>query len=88
MKICGKPAFAVMLFLISTLWNAASAADFTACNLWYEKPERLYSTGYQLGAMLPAGEISATTMNTSFVLWPTSYIVRAKLSLTVPPRFP
>jgi len=55
MKICGKPAFVATVFLMSGLWNAASAADFTACNLWYEKPDRLYSTGYQKGALLPAG---------------------------------
>jgi hypothetical protein len=37
--------------------GAASAADrlYTACNFWYEKPDRMYSTGYQRGALLPAG---------------------------------
>ena len=37
--------------------NAASAADrlYTAYNIWFEQPNRVYSTNYQRGNILPAG---------------------------------
>jgi hypothetical protein len=37
--------------------NTASAQErlYTASNIWFEKPDRVYSTGYQKGNMLPAG---------------------------------
>jgi len=37
--------------------GAASAQDrlYTAYNIWFEKPDRIYSTSYQKGNMLPAG---------------------------------
>ena len=37
--------------------NAAFAADqlYTAYNIWFEQPTKLYSTSYQKGNMLPAG---------------------------------
>src|SRR6267143_6931070 len=37
--------------------NAASAADrlYTAYNIWFEQPTRVYSTNYQKGNLLPAG---------------------------------
>jgi len=28
---------------------------YTACNIWYERPTKIYSTLYQKGAMIPAG---------------------------------
>ena len=28
---------------------------YTACNLWYEHPQRMWSTGYRKGAIIPAG---------------------------------
>jgi len=37
--------------------NAASAADrlYTAYNIWFEQPDKVYSTNYQKGNILPAG---------------------------------
>ena len=37
--------------------NAASAADqlYTAYNIWFEQPAKVYSTNYQKGNILPAG---------------------------------
>ena len=37
--------------------NAASAADqlYTAYNIWFEQPTKLYSTSYQKGNLFPAG---------------------------------
>ncbi len=37
--------------------NAASAADrlYTAYNIWFEQPTKVYSTNYQKGNLLPAG---------------------------------
>jgi hypothetical protein len=37
--------------------NAASAADrlYTAYNIWFEQPTKVYSTNYQKGSILPAG---------------------------------
>jgi hypothetical protein len=37
--------------------NAASAADriYTAYNIWFESPQKVYSTNYQKGNILPAG---------------------------------
>ena len=37
--------------------NAASAADrlYTAYNIWFESPQKVYSTNYQKGSLLPAG---------------------------------
>ena len=37
--------------------NAASAADqlYTAYNIWFEAPDKVYSTNYQKGNLLPAG---------------------------------
>src|SRR5438105_5629835 len=37
--------------------NAASAADrlYTAYNIWFEQPTKVYSTNYQRGNLLPAG---------------------------------
>jgi hypothetical protein len=37
--------------------NAASAADtlYTAYNIWFEQPTKVYSTNYERGNILPAG---------------------------------
>jgi hypothetical protein len=37
--------------------SAASAADrlYTAYNIWFESPQKVYSTNYQRGNILPAG---------------------------------
>jgi hypothetical protein len=35
--------------------GAAGVQLYTACNLWYEHPQRMWSTGYRKGAILPAG---------------------------------
>jgi len=45
---------AILAFAVS---NAASAADrlYTAYNIWFEQPTKVYSTGYQKGNILPAG---------------------------------
>jgi len=42
---------------LSVGWATGGGEDqkFTAYNFWYEQPERLYSTGYQKGTMIPAG---------------------------------
>src|SRR6267143_760376 len=45
---------AVLAFAVA---NAASAADrlYTAYNIWFEQPTKVYSTNYQKGNILPAG---------------------------------
>lgn len=35
--------------------HAGAAKLFTAYNLWYEQPERLYSINYKKGGLIPAG---------------------------------
>jgi hypothetical protein len=51
-----RAAFLAAIFA-SGLASAASAQErlYTASNIWFEKPDRVYSTGYQKGNMLPAG---------------------------------
>jgi len=51
-----RAAFLTAIFAFGAA-NAASAADrlYTAYNIWFEKPDRVYSTGYQKGNMLAAG---------------------------------
>jgi len=47
---------AVLVFALA--WGeTASAADrlYTAYNTWFERPDRVYSTNYQKGNLLPAG---------------------------------
>jgi len=64
---------AAVLVLASGLWNTASAADrlFTAYNIWFEQPTRVYSTNYQRGNILPAGsevkDVSRSPRNLDFV---------------------
>ena len=55
---------AAILAFASTGAAFAQSKLYTACNLWYEKPDRMYSTGYQKGAMLPAGS-EVTDVNRS-----------------------
>ena len=57
-----KPVvFSLVLFVLAGLATAlaptAEAQEqlYTACNMWYEEPLRMWSTGYQKGALLPAG---------------------------------
>jgi len=50
----------------------ATAADqkYTAYNIWYEHPNKVYSTGYQKGTMLPAGsEITNVKVKRKVVLF-------------------
>jgi len=52
--------------------NAASAADklYTAYNIWFEQPTKVYSTNYQKGALLSAGsevtEVSKSSKKVEF----------------------
>ena len=52
--------------------NAASAADklYTAYNIWFEQPTKLYSTNYQKGSLFPAGsevtEVSKSSKKVEF----------------------
>jgi len=52
--------------------NAASAADklYTAYNIWFEQPTKVYSTNYQRGNILPAGsevkDVSRSSKNLEF----------------------
>ena len=57
-------ALVAILALAAAGAATAQSKLYTACNLWYEKPDRMYSTGYQKGAMLPAGS-EATDVNRS-----------------------
>ena len=53
-----KARSAILAAILAFAGASAAFAQsklYTACNLWYEKPDRMYSTGYQKGAMLPAG---------------------------------
>ena len=73
MKMSRKLAVAAILVLASGLGNIASAADrlFTAYNVWFEQPTKMYSTNYQKGNMLPAGsevkEVSRSSKKVEFV---------------------
>jgi len=51
-----RAAFLAAIFAFGVA-SAASAQErlYTASNIWFEKPDRVYSTGYQKGNMLPAG---------------------------------
>src|SRR5438034_1071480 len=52
--------------------NAASAADrlYTAYNIWFEQPTKVYSTNYQKGNLFPAGsevtEVSKSSKKVEF----------------------
>ena len=51
-----RAAFLAAIFALG-LAGAASAQErlYTASNIWFEQADRVYSTGYQKGNMLPAG---------------------------------
>ena len=57
MRTSARLAIATVLVLVSGLGNSASAADrlFTAYNIWFEQPTKVYSTNYENGNILPAG---------------------------------
>jgi hypothetical protein len=67
MRLSARLAVAGALVLASGLWNTASAADrlFTAYNIWFEQPTRVYSTNYQRGNILPAGSEVKDVSNSS-----------------------
>ena len=73
MRMSERLAVAAILVLASGLGNTASAADrlFTAYNLWFEQPQKMYSTNYQKGNMLPAGsevkEVQRSSKKVEFV---------------------
>ena len=52
--------------------SAASAADrlYTAYNIWFESPQKVYSTNYQKGNILPAGtevkDVNRSSKNLEF----------------------
>ncbi len=52
--------------------NAASAADklYTAYNIWFEQPTKVYSTNYEKGNLFPAGsevtEVNRSTRKVEF----------------------
>src|SRR5206468_11747222 len=50
-------AASLAAILALTAANAASAADrlYTAYNIWFEQPTKVYSTNYEKGNILPAG---------------------------------
>jgi len=57
MRMSARLPVAAILVLAFGLGNTASAADrlFTAYNMWFESPQKMYSTNYQKGNLLPAG---------------------------------
>ena len=73
MRISARLAIAAVLVLTSGLGNSASAADrlFTAYNIWFELPQKAYSTNYQKGNLLPAGsevkEVNRSSKKLEFV---------------------
>ena len=66
-------ALGVALAILAAPLTAAAADEqkFTAYNLWYEHPEKVYSTGYEKGAMIPAGsavsQVKVSRKKVSFV---------------------
>ena len=73
MRMSIRLAVAAILILASGLGNTASAADrlFTAYNMWFEMPQKMYSTNYQKGNLLPAGsevkEVNRSSRKLEFV---------------------
>ena len=73
MRLSKRLAVAALLVLACGLGTAASAADrlFTAYNVWFEQPQKMYSTNYQKGNMLPAGsevkEVQRSSRKLEFV---------------------
>jgi len=52
---CLAIGVAVMILVAPLAAATADEQKFTAYNLWYEHPEKVYSTGYEKGAMIPVG---------------------------------
>jgi len=53
--------------------GAKGVQIYTACNLWYEHPQRMWSTGYRKGAIIPAG--SAVQKLTKSKKWMKYYVL-------------
>lgn len=53
----GLAALVVVMvaFSITPALAADDGSNFTQYNIWYESPEKVFSTNYQRGAMIPAG---------------------------------
>ena len=70
-------ALVAILALAAAGAATAQSKLYTACNLWYEKPDRMYSTGYQKGAMIPAGsevtDVKRSSRKLEFVAGGTKY---------------
>src|SRR5213082_1122063 len=70
MKVHAASLAAILAFLGA---NAAFAADklYTAYNIWFEQPTKVYSTNYQKGNLFPAGsevtEVSKSSRKVEFV---------------------
>jgi len=69
MKVHAASLAAILAFLGA---NAAFAADklYTAYNIWFEQPTKVYSTNYQKGNLFPAGsevtEVSKSSRKVEF----------------------
>jgi hypothetical protein len=65
-------ALGVALAILMAPFAVAAEQQFTAYNLWYEHPEKVYSTGYEKGAMIPVGsalsDVKASRRGVSFVV--------------------
>jgi hypothetical protein len=72
-------ALVAILALAAAGAATAQSKLYTACNFWYEKPDRMYSTGYQRGAVLPAGsevtDVNRSSRKLEFVSGGTKYTV-------------
>jgi hypothetical protein len=75
-----KARSAILAAILAFAGASAAFAQnklYTAANLWYEKPDRMYSTGYQKGAMLPAGsevtDVKRSSRKLEFVSKDTKY---------------
>lgn len=73
MKVSNRLAVAAILVLASALGNIASAQGrlYTAFNMWFEQPQKMHSTNYQKGNLLPAGsevkEVNRSSKRLEFV---------------------
>ena len=77
-----KARSAILAAILAFAGASAAFAQsklYTACNLWYEKPDRMYSTGYQKGAMIPAGtevtDVNRSSRKLEFVAGGTKYSI-------------
>jgi hypothetical protein len=78
MKVPAAILAAILAFAGASAAFAQSKL-YTSSNLWYEKPDRMYSTGYQKGAMIPAGtevtDVKRSSRKLEFVAGGTKYSV-------------